>query len=80
LLLSSYALEAFSAVKKQAVGPNSVNIEEFLCRVEGEMSSQGRDGVYRLTEHKTAADSSFEPESLDVRPPFPVHFNRIASK
>jgi hypothetical protein len=79
-LLSSYALEAFSAVKKPAVGPSSLNAEEFLCRVEGEMSSQGTDGVYRLTEHKTAADSSFELESIEARAPFLVHFNRIASR
>jgi hypothetical protein len=79
-LLDSYALEAIGAGKPVRQGVDRLDAETFLTRVEGEISSEGKDGVYRLTEHKSANESSFELEYIAAAPTLLVHFNRIAAR
>src|SRR5262249_18127717 len=54
--------------------------ESFLYRAEGRASTENKKGTYRLTEHKSHADASFELEYLAAAQPVLVHFNRIASR
>jgi len=79
-LLESYALEAISAGKPVRQGVDRLDAQSFLSRVEGNISSEGEDGVYRLTEHKSASESSFELEYIAAAAPLLVHFNRIATR
>jgi len=79
-LLESYALEAISAGKGGSDGVDLIAAQTFLTRVQGDSSSQGKDGVYRLTEHKSGNESSFELEDVALHPPLLVHFNRIAAR
>jgi hypothetical protein len=79
-LLESYALEAISAGKPVRQGVDRLDAQTFLSRVEGNISSEGEDGVYRLTEHKSASESSFELEYIAASAPLLVHFNRIAAR
>jgi hypothetical protein len=79
-LLESYALEAISAGKPVRQGVDRLDAQIFLSRVEGTNSSEGEDGVYRLTEHKSASESSFELEYIAAAAPLLVHFNRIATR
>jgi hypothetical protein len=79
-LLESYALEAISAGKPVRQGVDRQDAQTFLSRVEGNISSEGEDGVYRLMEHKSAGESSFELEYIAAAAPLLVHFNRIAAR
>jgi hypothetical protein len=79
-LLESYALEAISAGKGGGAGVDRIAAETFLTRVQGDSSSEGKDGVYRLTAHKSGNESSFELEDVAVHPALLVHFNRITAR
>jgi hypothetical protein len=79
-LLESYALEALTDAKAIDKPVDRAAVQAFLSRVGGALSSEGKDGVYRLIEHKSGGDSSFELESLSMSPPVLVHFNRITAR
>jgi hypothetical protein len=79
-LLKSYALEAISQdrPKRSEIDPPDASF--FLSRVLGRNSSEGQDGLYRLTEHQSGNDSSFELEYTAMSPPLLVHFNRVVGR
>jgi hypothetical protein len=79
-LLQSYTLEALGSSKVAARKIDVHEAEAFLSRVEGASSTDGKNGVYRLTEHKSGTDSSFELESTAAAQAVLVHFNRITSQ
>ena len=79
-LLKSYALEAISQNKTADKQRDLASAGLFLSRVEGHSSSEGQDGLYRLTEHQSGDDSSFELEYTAMTPPLLVHFNRVVGK
>jgi hypothetical protein len=78
-LLKSYALEAASQ-DSPANKEDTASAGLFLSRVEGRSSSQGQDGLYRLTEHQSGVYSSFELEYTAMTPSLLVHFNRVVGK
>ena len=79
-LLKSYALEAVSSGKggNQTVG--RAEAEAFLARVDAPASSGGNKGGYKLTEHQSDRDASFELESDDKGAGKLIHFNRVNKK
>lgn len=79
-MLKSYAAEAIGTQRSEKVEANTSDAENFLSRVEGSTSSEGQDGVYRLTEHQSGPDASFELEWLARKPPLLIHFNRVTDK
>jgi hypothetical protein len=79
-MLKSYAAEAIATERKERVEANLRDAENFLSRVEGSSSSEGQDGVYRLTEHQSGPDASFELEWLAKKPTLLVHFNRVTDR
>lgn len=79
-LLKSYALEAMSQDKTAKKEQDMAAAGLFLSRVEGRSSSEGQDGLYRLTEHQSGDDSSFELEYTAMTPPLLVHFNRVVGR
>ena len=79
-LLKSYALEAVSQNKAADKQRDTTSAGLFLSRVEGRTSSEGQDGLYRLTEYQSGDDSSFELEYTAMKPPLLVHFNRVVGK
>jgi hypothetical protein len=79
-LLKSYALEAVSQDKTAKKEHEGAAAGLFLSRVEGRSSSEGQDGLYRLTEHQSGDDSSFELEYTAMTPPLLVHFNRVVGR
>jgi hypothetical protein len=79
-LLKSYALEAVSQDKTAKKEQDMAAAGLFLSRVEGRSSSEGQDGLYRLTEHQSGDDSSFELEYTAMTPPLLVHFNRVVGR
>ena len=79
-LLKSYVLEALGTGKGPGVQIDHAAAESFLYRAEGKASTQNRKGTYRLTEHKSHSDASFELEYVAAAQPVLVHFNRIASR
>ena len=79
-MLKSYALEAVSAGKE---GSNKVSVpaaEAFLARAGGGRLSTGKEGVYKLTEHQSDSDASFELEGHAKSSAMLVHFNRVSKK
>src|SRR5215510_15653392 len=76
-MLKSYAAEAIGTQRSEKVEANTTDAQTFLSRVEGSNSSEGQDGVYRLTEHQSGPDASFELDCLAKKPPLLVHFNRV---
>jgi len=79
-LLKSYVLEALSAGAAPRGEIDRLAAEAFLYRAEGNASSERQKSVYRLTEHKSGGNASFELDSLTGPEPVLVHFNRIASR
>jgi hypothetical protein len=79
-MLKSYAAEAIDTQRTEKVEANARDAENFLSRVEGSSSSEGQDGVYRLTEHQSGPDASFELECLAKKPTLLVHFNRVTDR
>jgi hypothetical protein len=78
-LLKSYALEAISQDRSR-LEPEAATTAIFLSRVEGRTASDGQDGLYRLTEHQSGSDSSFELEYTAIAPSLLIHFNRVVGK
>jgi len=76
-LLRSYALEAMSAGENKAERTDSTAAEAFLARVAGTKSSDGRKRVYRLVEHESESEASFELVSTLNKQPALIHFNRV---
>jgi hypothetical protein len=79
-LLKSYVLEALSSGSRHSVPASIANARSFLSPVKGEASTEGEQGVYRLTRHSAQGQSSFELEFEGGPAPVLVHFNRISSK
>jgi hypothetical protein len=76
-LLRSYALQAMSSEENKAQTFDSRAAEAFLARVAGTKSSDGRKRVYRLTEHQSDDEASFELVSTGKKQPALIHFNRV---
>jgi len=79
-LLKSYALAALGAPKSEKTTPDISAAEAFLARVEGGGSSVNHGGGYRLVEHQSPADASFELESTATASPLLIHFNRVSKR
>jgi len=79
-LLKSYVLEALGAGTESHGEIDRLAAEAFLYRAEGNASSERQKSVYRLTEHKSGGDASFELDSLKGPELVLVHFNRVASR
>jgi len=78
-LLKSYALQAVSSAKTTGIALDKAAAEAFLARADAESASNGKEGIYRLTEHNAAGDASFELES-DATNRKLIHFNRVNKK
>jgi len=78
-LLKSYALQAVSASKPAGGTVDRAVAEAFLARANAEISSNGKDGIYRLTERNAASDASFELESDSTTRKL-IHFNKVNKK
>ncbi|MEK6320188.1 MAG: DUF6569 family protein [Acidobacteriota bacterium] len=78
-LLKSYALQAVSSGKSVTQKVDRASAEAFLGRTNATSSSEGKDGVYRLSERNGAADASFELVS-DANTRRLIHFNRVNKK
>ena len=79
-LLKSYVLEALSAGPASHSEIERSAAEAFLYRAEGKASSERQKSVYKLTEHKSEGNASFELDYLKGTEPVLVHFNRVASR
>ncbi len=79
-LLKSYSLEAASAGKAMGESISVSAAAAFLSRAEGAKSPNGKDRVYRLVEHQSDKDASFELVSAS-KPSLPlIHFNRVSKQ
>lgn len=77
-LLRSYSLEAISSgTSKQQV--SAADAQAFLSRADGKTESKESEGVYRLSEHQSDSDASFELESTASKAKL-LHFNRVNKK
>lgn len=79
-LLKSYALEALSSGRRYTSEARIANARSFLSPVRGDESSEGEEGVYRLTRRSAQGGTSFELEYTAGVAPVLVHFNRISNK
>ncbi len=79
-LLKSYALEALSSKKSASEKASVKDAEALLARANGGQRSSGKEGVYKLTEHQSDADASFELEGEAKSSKVLVHFNRVSKK
>ncbi|HWC76057.1 MAG TPA: DUF6569 family protein [Blastocatellia bacterium] len=79
-LLKSYGLEALSAPGSDSINISQLNAEEFLARSAGKKSVGARSRVYRLTEHQTDKDASFELTSGSNAVMEVIHFNRVSKQ
>jgi hypothetical protein len=73
-MLKSYALEAVSAPSQKLIEVERGEAQTFLARVQGVGSDNDTSGVYRLVEHQSSKDASFELESSSKQL---LHFNRV---
>lgn len=77
-LLKSYGLEALASPKESSKKVTEADeARAFLSAAEGEGLSEGKPGLYRLTENKSKSDSSFILEAINVEPAMLIHFNRV---
>jgi hypothetical protein len=79
-MLRSYALEAMTAAAVERGEADAKAAEAFLARAEGNQSSAGQEGLYRLHENQSDKDASFELESVAIESKRLVHFNRVNKK
>lgn len=79
-LLKSYALEAISSKAGGADKAGVKDAEALLARAGGGKQSSGKEGVYKLTEHQSESDASFELEGEAKSSKVLVHFNRVSKK
>jgi hypothetical protein len=78
-LLKSYALQAVSSAKTTSSAIDKAAAEAFLARADAESASNGKEGIYKLTERNAPGDASFELES-DAANRKLIHFNRVNKK
>lgn len=78
-LLKSYALQAVSSPKTTTSDIDKAAAEAFLARADAASASNGKEGIYKLTEHNAPGDASFELES-DAANRRLIHFNRVNKK
>jgi hypothetical protein len=78
-LLKSYALQAVSSSKTTSSVIDKAAAEAFLARADAASASNGKEGIYKLTEHNAPGDASFELES-DAANRKLIHFNRVNKK
>jgi hypothetical protein len=78
-LLKSYALQAVSSSKTTSSAIDKAAAEAFLARADAASASNGKEGIYKLTEHNGPGDASFELES-DAANRKLIHFNRVNKK
>lgn len=78
-LLKSYALQAVSSPKTTSSAIDKAAAEAFLARADAKSASNGKEGIYKLTEHNAPGDASFELES-DATNRKLIHFNRVNTK
>jgi hypothetical protein len=78
-MLKSYALEAISTTKTSNGEVDRSAAESYLARVQGENTSAGEKGVYKLGENQSDTDASFELESIATKPML-IHFNRVSKR
>jgi len=78
-LLKSYALQAISTSDAEQRDVTAGEARTFLSRAEGTASSDGREGVYKLIEHQSSTDASFELEHAASKRAL-IHFNRVNKK
>ncbi len=76
-LLKSSALQALNSPASDAGSIDVKAAEAFLSRAGGSASSESRKGVYRITEHQSDEDASFELQSATKGESKLVHFNRM---
>jgi hypothetical protein len=79
-MLRSYALEAISSKRNDSEKASVKDAQAFLARANGGKQSSGKLGVYKLTEHQSDADASFELEGDSKSAKVLVHFNRVSKK
>lgn len=76
-MLKSYALEAVSTPGRQKQDVERSEAQTFLARVQGTSADKDASGVYRLVEHQSSKDASFELESSSKKL---LHFNRVSKQ
>ena len=79
-LLTSYALEAISAGKREGKSVDRATATAFLARVDGASSSEGKKAGHKLTEYQSDKEASFELQSDDKSAGKLIHFNRVNKK
>jgi hypothetical protein len=76
-MLKSYALEAVSSPSQEKKEVERSEALTFLARVQGTSADNDASGVYRLVEHQSSKDASFELESSSKKL---LHFNRVSKQ
>ena len=76
-LLRSYSLEAAGAVMPAGAVIEASAAEAFLSRAEGAKTTNGQSRVYRLVEHQSDKDASFELVIPSTPSASPIHFNKV---
>jgi hypothetical protein len=79
-LLKSYSLEAASSVKAIGESISASAAEAFLSRAEGAKSPSGKARTYRLIEHQSDKDASFELVNSSKPSLSLIHFNRVTKQ
>jgi len=79
-LLTSYVLEALGQDSAAGHEQEAASAALFLSRVQGRAATEGEGGLYRLTEHQSGSDSSFELEYTAITPALLIHFNRVVGR
>ncbi|MFY9570725.1 MAG: hypothetical protein WAV20_04945, partial [Blastocatellia bacterium] len=77
--LKSYALQAVSSGKSASQKVDRASAEAFLANADASISSDGTNGVYKLSERNAATDASFELVSDTINSSL-IHFNRVNKK
>jgi hypothetical protein len=79
-LLKAYSLEAASAGKAMGESINASAAQAFLSRAEGAKSPGGKTRTYRLIEHQSHKDASFELVNASKPSLQLIHFNRVTKQ
>ena len=79
-LLKSYSLEAASAGKAMSETISATAAEAFLSRAEGAKSTNTNDRAYRLVEHQSDREASFELITPSKPLASPIHFNKVSKQ
>ncbi|HEV8482039.1 MAG TPA: DUF6569 family protein [Blastocatellia bacterium] len=79
-LLKSYSLEAASSGRAIGESISASAAEAFLSRAEGAKSPSGKARTYRLIEHQSDKDASFELVNSSKPSLSLIHFNRVTKQ